>query len=91
MKINVLKVQIMMGERGLTIKKLAELSGVSRQTISRIMSGKGCTPQGILKFGVAIKIGNSNEFSYYCPDHKVWEETGYFNEEIKKGKEKALV
>lgn len=34
MKINVLKVQIMMGERGLTIKKLAELSGVSRQTIS---------------------------------------------------------
>ena len=47
--------------------------------------------QGILKFGVAIKIGNSNEFSYYCPDRKVWEETGYFNEEIKKGKEKALV
>ena len=34
MKINVLKMQILMGERGLTIKKLAELSGVSRQTIS---------------------------------------------------------
>ena len=31
MKINVFKMQILMGERGLTIKKLAELSGVSRQ------------------------------------------------------------
>ena len=40
MKINALKVQILMGERGLTIKRLAELSGVSRQTISCIMSGK---------------------------------------------------
>lgn len=50
MKINVFKMQILMGERGLTIKKLAELSGVSRQTISCIISGKGCTPQ------VAYKI-----------------------------------
>ena len=37
MKINVFKMQILMGERGLTIKKLAELSGVSRQTISCIL------------------------------------------------------
>lgn len=50
MKINVLKVQIMMGEQGLSIKKLAELSGVSRQTISCIISGKGCS------LGVAYKI-----------------------------------
>ena len=40
MKINVFKMQILMGERGLTIKKLAELSGVSRQTISCIISGR---------------------------------------------------
>ena len=47
--------------------------------------------QGILKFGVAMKMADSNEFSYYCSDRKVWEETGYFNEEAKKqGKEKAL-
>lgn len=46
--------------------------------------------QGILKFGVAMKMGDSNEFSYYCSDRKVWEETGYFNGEAKKqGKEKA--
>ena len=34
--------------------------------------------QGVLKFGVAIKVGDSNEYNYYCPDKKVWEETGYF-------------
>ena len=46
---------------------------------------------GILKFGVAMKMGDSNEFSYYCSDRKVWEETGYFNGEAKKqGKEKPL-
>lgn len=26
-----------------------------------------------------MKVGNSREYSYYCPDKKVWEETGYFN------------
>ena len=34
--------------------------------------------QGVLKFGVAIKMEDSNEYNYYCPDKKVWEETGYF-------------
>ena len=28
--------------------------------------------QGILKFGYAIKLENSNEYNYYCPDRKVW-------------------
>ena len=54
MKINVFKVQILMGERGLTIKKLAELSGVARQTISCIISGKGCTPQVAYKIATAL-------------------------------------
>lgn len=36
--------------------------------------------QGILKFRTVIRVGNSNEFSYYCPDKKVWEETGYFRD-----------
>lgn len=52
MKINVFKMQILMGERGLTIKKLAELSGVSRQTISCIISG--CTPQVAYKIATAL-------------------------------------
>lgn len=54
MKINVFKMQILMGERGLIIKKLAELSGVSRQTISYIISGKGCTPQVAYKIATAL-------------------------------------
>jgi len=33
---------------------------------------------GILKFGHAMKMENSSEYNYYCPDRKVWEETGYF-------------
>ena len=38
--------------------------------------------QGILKFVTAMKVGNSREYSYYCPDKKVWEETGYFNKNM---------
>ena len=29
-----------------------------------------------------MKVGNSREDSYYCPDKKVWEETGYFNKNM---------
>ena len=29
-----------------------------------------------------MKVGDSREYSYYCPDNKVWEETGYFNKNI---------
>ena len=35
-------------------KKLAELSGVSRQTISCIISGKSCTPQVAYKIATAL-------------------------------------
>lgn len=38
--------------------------------------------KGILKFGYAMKRDNSSEFNYYCPDKKVWEETGYFKGNI---------
>ena len=34
--------------------------------------------QGFLKFGIAMKMDSSNEYTYYCPDKKVWEETGYY-------------
>ena len=37
--------------------------------------------QGIFKFGYAVKLEGSNEYNYYCPDRKVWEEIGYFNPE----------
>lgn len=34
--------------------------------------------RGVFKFGYALKTGDSNDYNYYCPDRKVWEETGYF-------------
>lgn len=37
--------------------------------------------QCIFQFGYAIKLDNSKECSYYCPDRKVWEEIGYFQPE----------
>ncbi len=36
--------------------------------------------RGIFTFGYAIKKDNSSEYNYYCPDKKVWEETGYFRD-----------
>jgi putative transcriptional regulator len=56
MRLNVLKVQILMAERKMTIKKLAEISGVSRQTISYIISGKSCSPQVAFKIAEALEI-----------------------------------
>ena len=37
--------------------------------------------QGLFTFGYAIKLDDSNEYNYYCPDRKVWEEIGYFRSE----------
>ena len=42
--------------------------------------------QGILPFGYAFKLDDSNEYNYYCPDRKVWEEIGYFRSEPEKKK-----
>lgn len=36
--------------------------------------------QSVLKFGYAMKLENSSEYNYYCPNKKVWEETGYFKD-----------
>ena len=47
--------------------------------------------QGILKFGIAIKVGSSSEYSYFCPDKKVWEETGYFRDEDKQAEQEDLI
>lgn len=63
--------------RNVPIKEIAQAIGKDPHYIR----------QGIFKFGVAMKMENSNEFSYYCPDRKVWEETGYFRDVRK---EKAL-
>lgn len=55
---------------------LKELAGAMKKDVKFIRIG---LQEGFLKFGIAKKIEGSNSFSYYCPDRKVWEETGYFN------------
>lgn len=64
--------------RNVPIKEIAKAIGKDAQYVRLGIQ------QGILKFGTAIKVGNSKEFSYYCSDKRVWEETGYFNSESTK-------
>lgn len=58
--------------RNVPIKEIASAIGKDAQYV------RVGIQQGVLKFGVAIKMEDSNEYNYYCPDKKVWEETGYF-------------
>ena len=60
--------------RNVPIAELSKVIGKDQQSI-RIGLQKG-----ILNFGYALKKDNSSEFNYYCPDRKVWEETGYFRD-----------
>lgn len=59
--------------RNVPVTEIAKVIGKDAQYV-RIGLKKG-----ILKFDYAIKLENSSEYNY-CPDKKVWEETGYFNE-----------
>lgn len=58
--------------RNVPISEIAKAMGKDAQYV-RVGLQKG-----ILKFGHAFKLGNSSEYNYYCPDKKVWEETGYY-------------
>ena len=60
--------------RNVPISELAKAIGKDAQYIRIGLR------MGIIKFGYALKRENSSEFNYYCPDKKVWEETGYFKE-----------
>lgn len=78
-----------MEENNKTILKLPEFTG-RNVPIAELSKAIGKDPQfiriglqkGILKFGYAMKRDNSSEFNYYCPDKKVWEETGYFRSAV---------
>ena len=58
--------------RNVPVAEIAQAIGKSQQFVRIGIQ------QGILKFGTAIKINGSSEFTYYCPDKRVWEETGYY-------------
>lgn len=49
----------LMTERDMTLKKLSELSGISRPTLSQIKSGKACT------LATATAIANAFGLSVY--------------------------
>lgn len=59
--------------RNVPISELAKAIGKDAQYIRIGLQ------QGVLNFGYAMKKDNSSEYNYYCPDKKVWEETGDFN------------
>ena len=61
--------------RNVPIKEIASAIGKDAQYVRLGLQ------EEIVKLCSAINVGNSNEYSYYCPDKRVWEETGYFNEE----------
>jgi len=55
---------------------IAEIAKATQKEASYIRYG---LQKGLLTFGYAIKLEGSSEYNYFCPDKKVWEETGYFN------------
>ena len=61
--------------RNVPIKEIASAIGKDAQYVRVGLQ------QGILKFGTALKVANSSEYSYYRSDKRVWEETGYFRNE----------
>lgn len=58
--------------RNVPINELVEATGKSSLFIRLGLQ------KGILPFGYAYRMDDSSEFTYYCPDKRVWEETGYF-------------
>lgn len=56
MKIDVVKMQILLGENGWNNKTLAQKSNVSRQTLSCINAGKTCSPAVACKLAQAFGV-----------------------------------
>lgn len=70
--------------RNVPIKEIAKATGKSEQYIRTAIR------QGFFTFGTAVMLKGSTKYTYYCPDRKVWEETGYFNYDSVTEKENAL-
>lgn len=54
-KIDEIKFAVIMAKKKINTKKLAEIAGISRQTISYIRSGKRCTVDVLAKLSVALE------------------------------------
>ena len=58
--------------RNVPIKEIARAMGKDPHYVRLAIQ------QGVVKFGVAMKVGDAGEVSYYWPDRKVLEEPGEF-------------
>lgn len=56
MKVDVIKMATIQGQKKITVKKLSELSGISRQQISNIRSGAATRELTVLRIAKALGV-----------------------------------
>lgn len=56
MRVDRNKLELIMAKKGLNQKKLAEVSGVSRQSLSYTMNGRNCRPELLGKISKALGV-----------------------------------
>ena len=56
MKINEVKVLLLMSYFSINQKQLAERAGISRQTLSAVMNGRNCRPEILGKLARALEV-----------------------------------
>lgn len=56
MRLNANKIKMLLAERGLAQYELAEISGVSRQTVSVMLQKESCHPDTLLKIARALDV-----------------------------------
>ena len=66
MRIDRIKFATELLRQDLTQKRLSELSGVSRVTISAIKVGKSCSPEVARKLADALKVDLKSFLSEWC-------------------------
>lgn len=54
MRIDRIKLTVALAQRDLTIKKLAELTGISRLTLSNVKNGKSCSMETAEKLATVL-------------------------------------
>ena len=62
--------------RNVPIEEIAAHTGKSSEFL------RGALKMGVMHFGYAHRKEGNQNYSFYCPDKLVWEELGYFNDNI---------
>lgn len=68
--------------RNVPIDEIAAAAGLTSELI------KDGIEADIFRFGYSFRVGKG-ERVFYCPDKRVWEETGYFNDKFADGEQKG--